>query len=350
MDKAQWSAITTYLDTRGHVLDKNFVPRMLSGGAANLNYLIAMNGRRAVLRRPPDGPLPPGANDVKREFRLLSSLGDEFPKAPRGLLFCDDESVIGVPFCISEFREGVCIGRHLPPEFAARRGIGGSLSRCVVDTLIELHLVDVKKAGLEELGKVDGYLERQIAGWSKRGERVLLPEQLERLELAGHWLHEHLPSHRPSALVHNDFKLDNMLIDADSLKAPAVLDWDMATIGDPLYELAILLAYWGEKNDAFVLDYQCRMPKESEGWWSRKQVIQEYILRTRASLADQNMRFYWNLAQYRSIVVYAQLNSAFKRTGERPSSLTQEECDAMSDHVDDALTQLITHLDSSPPL
>ena len=343
-----WQAIDAYLASIGHQLDKDFNIRKLSGGSANYNYLISMDGEKAVLRRPPDGPLPPGANDIAREYKVLSSLGDAFPAAPKGLLFCNDEAVIGVPFCVSQFREGICIGRHLPDELVYRPQIGAALSAVQVETLAQLHRVEVESVGLTDLGRADGFLERQVGGWFKRGQRVLGERQQEHLSAIRDWLAANLPEQRASALVHNDFKLDNMLIDPDSLEVKGVVDWDMCTIGDPFYELAILLAYWGGKNDHNLYRFQCRMPCEAEGWWTRREVMKHYLELTRSTLNEHDLSFYWWLTQYRSIIVYAQLQALFQRSGERPAALTEEDSDMLPIFVNDLLAFALANLGSLP--
>lgn len=347
MNQDQWQAVANYVEDLGHMLDLTTEPKKLSGGVANFNYVVKLNGKKAVLRRPPNGPLPPGANDVAREYRVLSSLKEQYPPAPTGLVFCNDEAVIGVPFCISEFREGICIGRDLPESLSHRPQIGDALSKLVVESLAKLHKVDLKATGLESLGKVDGFLERQVSGWYKRGSRVLNEQQLEKLGTVRDWLQDNLPEKRLGTLVHNDFKLDNMLVDPASLTVNGVVDWDMCTVGDPFYELAILLAYWGDQNDEPAYDFQCRMPKEADGWWPRGKVIEEYFNLT--GFEKQDLNFYWWLTQYRNIVVYAQLNALFSRTGEFPAALTQEECELMPERVNlllETVTAALSSLDS----
>jgi aminoglycoside phosphotransferase (APT) family kinase protein len=189
--------------------------------------------------------------------------------------------------------------------------------------------VDVQAVGLTDLGKADGFLERQVGGWFKRGQRVLSESQQEKLDAIRDWLSANLPQRRLATLVHNDFKLDNMLIDPDSLEVRGVVDWDMCTIGDPFYELAILLAYWGGRSDHELVAYQCRMPCEADGWWTRRQVVDRYLALTGQSLGEQDLAFYWWLTQYRNVVVYAQLNAQFAHTGERPSAMTDEEIDRL---------------------
>ena len=341
MNQEQWQAIAGYLNNRGHHLDLSVMPLELSGGVANFNYRTVMDGKKVVLRRPPSGPLPPGANDIAREFKVLSQLTKHYPPAPNGLIFCDDESVIGVPFCISEFREGICIGRDLPESLQHHPSIGDSLSRLTIEALAALHKVDLQKTNLEDLGNIDGFLERQIGGWFKRGTRVLSTEQLKQLAVIRDYLQNKLPQQRIGVLVHNDFKLDNMLIDISSMQVNGVVDWDMCTIGDPFYELAILLSYWGSRNDPAAYQFQCRMPMEADGWWPRKNVIKQYLLLTGFSISEEDMVFYQWLAQYRTIVVYAQLNSLFKRTGTYPAALSEDECNNMEKNIQILLDHVV---------
>ena len=348
-EQENWTAIARYLESIGHTLDRDVTICELSGGAANLNFLISMNDQQAVLRRPPDGPLPPGANDVAREYKVLSNLGSEFPPAPKGLVFCDDLDVIGVPFCISEFRKGVCIGRHLPEDLKSVANIGDRLSELVVGTLVDLHKVNLDNANLTDLGKIDGFLERQVEGWYKRGGHVLNEAQLAKLGQAREWLQGNLPERRLGSLVHNDFKLDNMLVDTDTLEVSGVVDWDMCTIGDPFYELTILLSYWGAPDDTVALSRtQCRMPCEAEGWWEKKKVVEEYTKRTGYNLSEADLAFYLMLTSYRTAVVLAQLISLFSRTGKRPDALSQEECDQMPAVVEALLQDMVDNLGGFP--
>lgn len=344
----QWQAIADHLAVKGHVLDLSEPPSMLSGGVANFNFLVLLDGRKAVLRCPPEGPLPPGANDVAREYKVLSSLGEAFAPAPKALHFCDDETLIGSKFCISEFREGICISRELPEALQSRPGIGAALSELQVTTLAQLHGVDVAAVGLSDLGKAEGFLQRQIGGWFKRAERVLSEKQLAKFALLRDWLNDHLPAPRSATLVHNDFKLDNMLIDPDTLAVNGVVDWDMCTIGDPIYELTILLAYWGSPDDNPLYAQQCRMPCEADGWWHRQAVVNRYLELTGFSLSQDELLFYWTLTQYRTVVVYAQLYAVFLRTGNRPGQMSAQECEGMARLVDELTDYQLQQLGKTP--
>ncbi|BFM15752.1 phosphotransferase family protein [Maricurvus nonylphenolicus] len=341
----QWQALGDYLTTQGFTLDKETAPKRLSGGAANYNILMVMNGKKVVLRMPPPGPLPPGGNDVAREYSVLSRLGDFFPPAPKGLLLCENTDIIGVPFCISEFREGTAIGRNLPKSLTNRDNIGAELGKIVVDSLVNLHSVDTQAAGLADLGQADGFIERQINGWYKRGSRVYSESDVILHTQLHDWLEANIPDQLPSSLVHNDYKLDNMLIDLDTMELKGVVDWDMCTIGNPLYELLILLSYWGDNNDPEVYFAQCRMPCEAPGWLSRRELLDQYLSARGMSITEDELKFYWILVQYRSAVIYAQLKVQMDRG--HTMGLTQEQIAAMPAFITGVLAHSCSLLNAS---
>lgn len=343
-----WPAVARYLQQHGHTLDSEFPIEALTGGSANYNYLISLNGKKAVLRRPPNGPLAPGANDVRREYKVLSSLGSAYPPAPRGLVLCEDETVLGVPFCISEFREGMCIGRHLPANLSSKESIGSELCALMIDSLAELHQVNVEQVGLTDLGSADGYLERQIGGWLKRCQRVTEAGYHPHLQNLHDWLMAHLPKQRPESLVHNDFKLDNMLIDTEAMHVLGVVDWDMCTIGDPWLEVMILLSYMGCNDPSNIYQFQCRMPCESSGWWSRSRALTYYFDLTNTRLSERDVAFYWWLAQFRNYGIFTQLFALYKHSGHQPSALTLEECEAIGSYGKTLLAYIDNNIEQGP--
>jgi aminoglycoside phosphotransferase (APT) family kinase protein len=229
-----------------------------------------------VLRRPPDGDLPAGARDMAREHRLLSRLSRVQPVAPDSLHFCADVSVLGAPFQRLEFRPGVVFtGANLPshaPADAPQR-----LSSALVETLAAIHAVDPRTCGLEDLGRPEGFLERTIAGWRARGARIADGRPVGRLveDISG-WLINQQYRARPPALLHMDFKLDNLLLDVTSLGVNAVLDWDMGTRGDSLFDLAILISYWFEPGEEAIYAGLDQMPTASSGFWTRERAASHY--------------------------------------------------------------------------
>jgi aminoglycoside phosphotransferase (APT) family kinase protein len=218
-------------------------------GASNLTYLLKVGDWEGVLRRPPLGPVPPKAHDMGRESGILKKLNAVYPLAPRPYFFCEDESVIGAPFYVMERRKGVVLDDSFPdgvePDEEVRRGISYTL----IDTLVALHAVDVSEAGLGDLGKPDGFLQRQTEGWISRYEKAKTDE-IEEVEPLTEWLARDIPESPPPAVIHNDYKLNNLVLDPEDLtEVRAVLDWEMATVGDPLFDLAVSLSYWIEPGD-----------------------------------------------------------------------------------------------------
>lgn len=307
-----WQKLASYLESKGHTLDLETEIKQFSTGAANMNYLVKLDGLKAVLRCPPQGSAP-GANDVEREFKVLSALNTCYPYAPKALHLCKDESVIGVPFCISEFRQGVAIKQQLPAELDGIPNIGDTLGIKAVGILAELHNIDYSSLGLEELGKGEGYLERQVQGWGKRASRVVQGRQLEQAQKIVAWLMDNLPAQRPLSLVHNDFKLDNVLIDLETFEVNAVLDWDMCTIGDPIYDLVLTLLYWGQPDDNEVYRYMAMMPYEAPSWPSRDDALQRYQQIAAHQLEKDDLTFYWVLAVFRYAIVVAQLVALYQK-------------------------------------
>jgi aminoglycoside phosphotransferase (APT) family kinase protein len=259
--------------------------RQFAGGKANLTYLLRFGDQEFVLRRPPLGPIPPGAHDMRREHRVLSALYLRYPLAPRSLLLCEDESVIGAVFIIEERRRGFVIRDDIPPEFVDRPELNRRIGEALIDALADLHLVMPGEIGLDDLGRPEGYLKRQLGGWSRRWQAAQGGEEAERAAAAMapvlEWLGQHLPGSGGAALLHNDYRLDNCLLDgADPGHIAAVLDWDMCTQGDPLADLGYLLNYWVEPGDPPEWREIAAMPTWRPGFPSRADATQRYAART----------------------------------------------------------------------
>lgn len=226
------------------------------GGSSNLTYLINVQGAEYVFRRPPFGNTVRTAHDMRREFDVLSKLSVVYPPAPRPLVYCDDESVIGSEFYLMERRSGLIIRGRLPGEQASPAGQNqlarfdtsneyqNEICRAFIENLSKLHSLDYKTAGLKDLGKPEGYPRRQVEGWTKRYFAAKTDEHPQ-LEAAIGWLNANIPAESAASLVHNDYKFDNLMLDpADLTNITAVLDWEMVTIGDPLMDLGTTLGYW----------------------------------------------------------------------------------------------------------
>jgi aminoglycoside phosphotransferase (APT) family kinase protein len=300
-----WGAIGNYLAANGRRLDRDPPPRQFAGGLANLNYLIHLDGRPAVLRRPPLGELPAGAYDMAREFRILSRLPDALPFVPRGLFLCSDPGVVGSQFQIIEYRPGLVIREHIPPELAGRPEVGARLSQILLETMAAIHAVDTSSIGLDDLGRPVGFLGRAVSGWRKRGTAAL-EEGTERLhaELGG-WLEAHQVADGPPALLHNDFKLNNIILNPRDLSPVAVVDWDQGTRGDPLFDFATLLSYWVHEDDPPALHDMAQMPADEGGFWPREQAVASYAALTGRDVSD--FLFHRVLAMYKLGVIFLQL-------------------------------------------
>ncbi|MBA3357575.1 MAG: phosphotransferase family protein [Pyrinomonadaceae bacterium] len=281
------------------------------GGHSNLTYLLRFDTQEFVLRRPPLGPVPPKAHDMAREYRILEAVYPVFPLAPRPYVLCEDASVIGAIFYIMERRHGLVVRSDEPPELADHPAARPRVSQALVDTLARLHTVDINAHGLIALGKPAGFVERQVRGWSERWKGSQTSELPEMDTLAA-WLTECLPLDAPRpTLVHGDFKLDNVMLDAlDVGRVVAVFDWEMSAVGDPLMDLGILLAYWvhtstvSQRNALTSVTYR-------EGWFTRAEILERYGERTGLDLA--NVTFYEVFAVFKLAVVLQQIFFRYHR-------------------------------------
>ncbi len=253
------------------------IVRQFAGGKANLTYLLVFpDDSEMVLRRPPLGPVPAGSHDMAREYRVLSRLWQSFPEAPRAFSHCEDETVIGSQFLLMERRHGVVVRDRVPETFGggADPDANRKLSTVVIDTLAEFHAVDPARCGLDTLGHPEGFLERQVDGWATRWERAQETPYPVADEVAG-WLRDRIPHDGDTSLLHNDWRLDNMAVDAANPGiCTAVYDWDMATRGDPLADVGTLMASWydpGEERSALS-----PMPTDAPGWLPRGQALERY--------------------------------------------------------------------------
>jgi aminoglycoside phosphotransferase (APT) family kinase protein len=286
------------------------------GGHSNLTYMVSLFGREFVLRRPPFGPLAPTAHDMPREFRLLAAIHPHFNIAPKPYLLCEDVSVIGAPFYLMERRNGLVIRRELPEELNDSQTLR-NISKGLVATMAALHAVDIYSTGLANLGKPAGFVTRQVKGWTERWHRAKTKEVSEIDEIA-QWLLDKLPPEpdpavgRPATLVHNDFKLDNvMLSPQDPSQVVAVLDWEMCTVGDPLVDLGILLCYWAEKNDCEDRREAISPVTVQPGWMTRDEITQCYAEFTGRDVS--RIDFYEIFAIFKIAVVVQQIYFRYVR-------------------------------------
>lgn len=303
--------LAAYLRDRLPQADQRLTIRQFGGGAANLTYLLDYGTQQYVLRRPPLGPVAPSAHDMSREYRVLSVLHQAFPYAPQAFLFCDDPSVIGAPFFIMERKQGIVVRRSLPAEYASIADAPQQMSFALVDALADFHAVDYAALGLAELGKPDGFIERQIEGWYGRWNRAKV-DDLPDMDAVYAWLKAHLPPTTAAALVHNDYKLDNVMLAPDNpAQLVAVFDWDMCTLGDPLADLGTLLTYWTQTDDPPYLQMTAMMPVGDSRFPTRAELVQRYTQRSGRDVSA--IRFYHTLGLFRLVVICAQIYIRYKR-------------------------------------
>lgn len=278
------------------------------GGHSNLTYLLRTPAREYVLRRGPLGPVAPKAHDMAREYMVLKAVHPFFYAAPEVFHLCEDPAIIGAVFFVMERRRGIVMRDRIPPELAAFPDYPARVSRGFVDCLVELHRVDIEKHGLVSLGKPAGFLERQVRGWFERWNRAKTDDipQMERLI---QWLTDHLPVSPAPTLVHNDFKLDNLMLDAqDPGRVEAVLDWEMATVGDPLVDLGLILCYWSQPSDPGGT--KAALTSEP-GWFTRDELIGRYARETGRDVSLIN--YYEVFALFKLAVVLQQIYVRFHR-------------------------------------
>jgi aminoglycoside phosphotransferase (APT) family kinase protein len=282
------------------------------GGHSNLTYLLRLDdGRELVLRRPPVGSRVKAAHDMGREYRVLSRLSPAWSKAPRPILECDDEAVLGCRFYLMERLEGVILRREPPPGVTIDPDTARRLCLALVDGMVELHALDYQAIGLGDLGRPEGYVERQVRGWTERYGGSKTDDIPSVTRVAG-WLADHMPRSGPPALIHNDFKFDNTVLAADDLtRIVGVLDWEMATVGDPLMDLGTALAYWVEPRDPEPLKGLRFGPTTEVGMLGRAEVAERYAERSGRSIDD--IVFYYAFGLFKTAVVVQQIYFRWKQ-------------------------------------
>jgi len=311
-----WPRIESWLrarlpacDIAGLDLSQPMAVRQFPGGHSNLTYLVAFGSTELVVRRPPIGPVAPTAHDMAREFRWLRAVHPVFPLAPRAYILCEDTDVAGCVFYVMERRRGTVVRHEEPAGLADHPERRGRLSDAMLTTLARLHVIDVSTPPLSTLGKPQGFVERQVRGWSERWQRSRTTELADMDRLAT-WLGANLPPNpeHPS-IVHGDFKLDNLILDTTDLtRIVGVMDWEMSALGDPLVDVGILLAYWVPTSPAGHHDSLSPVT-DRPGWYRREEIVARY-----AELSGRDVsgiRFYEVFALFKIAVVIQQIYQRF---------------------------------------
>lgn len=300
--------LLSYLQNHLPDLDAPLTVEQFPAGFSNLTYLLRVGDRELVLRRPPIGAKIKTAHDMGREYRILAHLHPVYAKVPRPLLFCEDESVLGVPFYVMERVRGVILRAQPPRDLELSVETMRRLSEVFVENLAEIHAIDYEAAGLGDLGSPQGYVNRQIAGWTRRYYNARTDDVPEIEQLAT-WLPDHLPADsQSSSLIHNDYKYDNLVLSPDDLtRVVAVLDWEMATVGDPLMDLGTTLGYWVEATDPEEWQRYGFVLTKLPGNFTRSELLDYYSRRSGREVPDPVFYYAYGLLKIAVIVqqIYA---------------------------------------------
>jgi len=278
------------------------------GGHSNLTYCVHHGEREYVLRRPPVGSKVKSAHDMGREVAVLSKLAPVFDRAPRVLAFEDTGSLLGVPFYMMERRRGVILRKDLPASLAADHGAIRKICELLVDTLVDLHAVDFTAAGLGDFGKPAGYIARQVSGWTERytGSQT---DDIVAMPIVTAWLAANQPADGAPALIHNDFKFDNVIFDLGLDRITGVLDWEMTTIGDPLMDLGTSLSYWAQASDPAAYHALPFGPTARPGMMTREEIARRYL--ERSGRSAEALVFYYAFGLFKTAVIAQQIYYRF---------------------------------------
>jgi len=298
--------------------DGPFVVEQFPSGHSNLTYLIKVGEQDFVLRRPPFGNQVKSAHDMGREYRVLSKLCEVYEPAPRPYAYCEDKGIIGDEFYVMERRHGLVLRRkNTPQELSSDPDRMRQLGFALIENLATLHTLDYEAAGLGELGRPDGYTERQVTGWNRRYEKARTDDWPE-VEQLGKWLVENMPGDSTPGLVHNDYKYDNVMLSPDDYtKIVAVFDWEMATIGDPLMDLGTTLSYWVQADDAAEIRNVVFGPTMLPGSPTRAELVERYVQATGRDLPD--LLYYFCFGMFKLAVILQQIYARYAR------GMTQDE-------------------------
>lgn len=309
-DRLDAAKLDAYLKPRIAGLSGEPRIRQFHGGASNLTYLIGYGDRELVLRRPPAGAKAGAAHDMLREAAVMAALGPDYRYVPAILARCDDPAVLGSEFYVMERIAGVILRRELPAELKLDRADVRKLCERFVDRLIELHAIDASRPEIAALGKGEGYVVRQLSGWAQRW-RNALTDGTNPCDDVLAWLERHRPAgERRICVIHNDFRFDNVVLDpADPLSIVGVLDWEMATLGDPLMDLGGSLAYWAQADDDPAFVAMRRQPTHADGMMTRRELVEYYGART--GLDVGGFVFYEVFGLFRLMVIAQQIYRRF---------------------------------------
>ncbi len=305
------ASLASWLRGRIEGAERGIVVEQFPNGHSNLTYLLRIDGREYVLRRGPLGPVAPKAHDMAREFRVLKMVHPHFHEAPDVFHVCEDPAVLGAVFFLMERRQGLILRDEVLPPLAGTADYAQRVSEAFIDCLVRLHAIDVSATGLTALGKPEGFLERQVQGWSERWNRAKTDET-PKMDGVMRWLAERRPTSPPPTLVHNDYKLDNVMLAFGSPdRIAAVLDWEMATVGDPLADLGLTLCYWAWADAPQLRARPVPSLTSQPGWYTRDRFVERYAARTGRDLS--RIGYYEVLGIFKLAVILQQIYFRFRR-------------------------------------
>ncbi len=305
------AALSAYLTGKIRGVEGGVTVSQFPGGHSNLTYLLTAGSYEYVLRRAPFGPVAPKAHDMAREYMVLAAVSPHFPEAPSVYHLCDDPAILGAVFFLMERRRGVILRDEIPSGIQAQPDHGSRISEAFIDCLARMHSVDIEKTGLVSLGKPAGFVERQVRGWADRWNRAKT-EDLPEMDHVIRWLADRLPATTGATLVHNDYKLDNVMLGegvADRIEA--VLDWEMTTVGDPLADVGLTLCYWAWANAPDVRTAGIPGITSQPGWYTRDEFIARYAAKTGRDLSG--IGYYEVLGVFKLAVIIQQIYYRFWR-------------------------------------
>ncbi len=278
-------------------------------GYSNLTFCLTTSSGEFILRRPPLGANIKSAHDMGREYSVISKLKPHYSKVPRPIIYCSDESVLGAPFYIMERMNGVILRAGNAPKLGLQPELLRSLSESLIDNLVVLHSLDIVKTELHQIGKPEGYVLRQVEGWVKRYYNAET-DSLDHMNKLADWLKQNIPDQQKPAFLHNDYKYDNVILNPHNLtEIIGVLDWEMATVGDPLMDLGASLAYWSEAGDDPVL--QSFNLTSLRGNLTRQEVVDRYAEKSNSDVS--NMMFYYIFGMFKNAVIAQQIYARWKQ-------------------------------------
>ena len=290
-------------------LDGPLTVKQFPGGASNLTYLLSYPNQDVILRRPPFGKIAKSAHDMIRESNIMQALRPVYPYVPSVLAQCEDHAVMGCDFYVMERFVGIIPRQEMPKEVRLDEADTRRLCTNVVDKLVELHQVDHKKAGLEHIGKGSGYVKRQIDGWSDRYTKAITDDATS-FETVIAWLKEKMPEDVGTCIIHNDFRFDNVVLNPDNpFEIIGVLDWEMATLGDPLMDLGNSLAYWVQADDDPQFQFMRRQPTHLKGMFTRKEVVEYYL--EKSGIEVETFDFYEIYGLFRLAAIIQQIYNRY---------------------------------------